>query len=69
MHGYPLDVLTVSYSIDGGSPVQIGTTTESPADVTAWFSRSAKAGILVANPGAGAPSISATFSRFSVTTP
>jgi hypothetical protein len=67
VHGYPLDVLTVSYSIDGGTPVQVGSTTESPADVTAWFSRSAKAGILVANPGAG--SIQATFSRFSVTVP
>jgi hypothetical protein len=69
VHGFPLDVLTVSYSINGGTPVQIGTTSVSPADVTAWFSRSAKAGILVANPGPGAPSLSATFTRFSVTNP
>ena len=44
--GFPLDELTVYYSIDGGTPVQIGTITEFPADVTGWFSRAAKAGIL-----------------------
>ena len=39
VHGFPLDELTVWYSINGAAPVQIGTTTEFPADVTGWFSR------------------------------
>ena len=69
VHGFPLDVLTVSYSINGGAPVQIGTTTVSPADVPSWFSRNARAGILVANPGAGAPSLTATFTKLAITTP
>ncbi|BEP14961.1 hypothetical protein acdb102_32720 [Acidothermaceae bacterium B102] len=69
VHGFPLDVLTVSYSINGAAPVQIGTTSVSPADVSTWFSRNARAGILVANPGTGAPSLTATFSKFSITSP
>jgi hypothetical protein len=63
--GFPLDQLTVWYSIDGGTLTQIGSTVEMPKDVTGWFSRQAKAGILVASPGAGVP-ITATFSQFSI---
>ncbi len=65
VHGFPLDQLTVWYSIDGGTLTQIGPTIEMPKDVTGWFSRTAKAGILVASPGAGNP-ITATFSQFSI---
>jgi hypothetical protein len=66
VHNFPLDELTVWYSINGAAPVQIGTTTVFPADVTAWFSRAGKAGILVSNSGSPTP-ITATFSKFSVT--
>lgn len=66
VHGFPLDQLTVWYSINGGPLTQIGGTIEMPQDVTGWFSRQAKAGILVASPGAGAP-ITATFSDFDIT--
>ena len=34
VHSFPLDELTAYYSINGGAPVQIGTTYKSPADVT-----------------------------------
>lgn len=65
VHGFPLDELTVWYRIDGGPLTQIGTTIEFPANVTGWFSRQAKAGILVASPGT-ATTLSATFSQFSI---
>jgi hypothetical protein len=65
VRGYPLDELTVWYSLNGGTLTQIGTTIEFPKNVSGWFSRSAKAGILVANPGT-ATSLTATFSRFSI---
>ncbi|BEP15882.1 hypothetical protein acdb102_41930 [Acidothermaceae bacterium B102] len=68
VHGFPLDELTVYYSINGATPVQIGTTTEFPADVTTWFSRAAKAGILNSNTGT-TTSITTTFSKFSITAP
>ncbi|MDX6255800.1 MAG: hypothetical protein QOJ11_2134 [Frankiales bacterium] len=68
VHGFPLDQLTVWYSINGGTLTQIGPTIKSPANVTGWFSRTAKAGILVANPGPSAPPITATFSKFAITT-
>ncbi|MDX6203687.1 MAG: hypothetical protein QOJ83_3187, partial [Frankiales bacterium] len=35
---------------------------------TGWFSRQAKAGILVSNSGSTTP-ISATFTKFAITTP
>jgi hypothetical protein len=68
VHGFPLDELTVYYSLDGAAPVQVGTTYKSPADVTGWFSRQAKAGILVSNSGSTTP-ISATFTKFAITAP
>jgi hypothetical protein len=72
VHDFPLDELTVWYSIDGGALTQIYTGTDPstgikmPQDVTGWFSRQAKAGILVASPGVGTP-ITATFSEFDIT--
>jgi hypothetical protein len=63
--GYPLDELTVWYSINGAPLTQIGTTIEFPANVTSWFSRQAKAGILVASPSSATP-ITATFNSFSI---
>jgi hypothetical protein len=39
-----------------------------PTNVTGWFSRQAKAGILDSNSGA-ATAITATFSKFSITAP
>ncbi|GAB3599996.1 hypothetical protein GCM10027586_02610 [Kineococcus gypseus] len=63
---YPLTRVTVAYSINGGAPVPIGSTAFSPADVSAWFGRSAKAGVLVSGGGSTAP-FSATFSSFAVT--
>ncbi len=66
VRGYPLDQLYVYYSVNGGTPVQVGTVAR-PADVLKWFSTSAKAGILVSGGGAAAP-ITATFSTFKVTT-
>jgi hypothetical protein len=65
--GFPLDQLTVYYSIDGGPLVQVGTA-KFPADVTGWFNRQSKAGILVSNSGSPTP-ISATFTRFAITSP
>lgn len=62
VHGFPMDELSVWYSIDGGTLTQIGPTIES-----AFYSHSAKAGILVASPSA--TPITATFSQFSITTP
>ncbi|BEP13533.1 hypothetical protein acdb102_18440 [Acidothermaceae bacterium B102] len=64
VHGYPLDEVTAAYSIDGATPVPIGAM-RSPADVTAWFSASAKAGILVSGAGSSTP-FTATFSRFAI---
>ena len=66
VRGYPLDQLSVYYSINGATPVQVGTVAR-PADVMKWFSTSAKAGILVSGGGAAAP-ITATFSTFKITT-
>jgi hypothetical protein len=47
--------------------VQIGAT-QRPKDVMRWFSTSAKAGILVSGGGSTTP-ITATFTRFAITTP
>ncbi|PRY12984.1 hypothetical protein CLV37_109172 [Kineococcus rhizosphaerae] len=66
VRGYPLDQVSVYYSIDGGAAVQIGTAPVSPADVSKWFSRSARAGVLVSGGGSSTP-YTATFSRFAVT--
>ena len=63
--GFPLDELTVYYSINGAAPVQVGTT-KFPVDVTGWFNRQSKAGILVSNTGS-ANTLTATFSKFSIT--
>ena len=65
VHGYPLDELYASYSVDGAVPVAIGSV-RSPADVTAWFSASAKAGILVSGAGSQTP-VTATFTSFAIT--
>lgn len=65
VRNYPLDEVTVSYSINGGTPVQVGTV-KMPTDVTRWFSTSAKAGILVSGGGSTTP-FTATFSRFAIT--
>ena len=67
VHGYPLDQLSVWYSINGGTLTQIGPTFKYPADVSSWFSRSAKAGILVSNTGNSTP-LTATFTQFAITT-
>jgi hypothetical protein len=66
VRGYPLDQVSVYYSINGGTAVQIGTT-QRPTDVMRWFSVAAKAGILVSGGGSTTP-ITATFSRFTITT-
>ncbi|BEP15324.1 hypothetical protein acdb102_36350 [Acidothermaceae bacterium B102] len=62
--GFPLDQLSVYYKIDGGALTSIGTV-KTPADVVTWFSRMAKAGVLVSNAGSATP-ITATFSKFSI---
>jgi Bacterial Ig-like domain/Glucose / Sorbosone dehydrogenase len=67
VHSFPLDELTVYYSLNGGALVQVGTT-KFPADVTGWFNRMSKAGILVSNSGATTP-ITATFTKFTITAP
>jgi hypothetical protein len=67
VHGYPLGEVTVYYSLNGAGLVQVGTM-KMPTDVTGWFSKQAKAGILTSNSGA-ASSITATFSKFAVTAP
>ena len=65
VHGYPLDEVTAAYSIDGAAAVPIGAM-RAPANVTAWFSASAKAGILVS--GAGSQTaVTATFTSFAIT--
>ncbi|WP_432570274.1 OmpL47-type beta-barrel domain-containing protein [Kineococcus sp. SYSU DK005] len=66
VRSYPLTQVSVSYAIDGGAPVRIGTTTVSPADVSRWFGRSAKAGVLVSGGGSTTP-YTATVSSFAVT--
>jgi hypothetical protein len=66
-HNYPLDEVSVSYSLDGAAPVQVGTV-KYPIDVTTWFSRMSKAGIEVSNSGSATP-ISETFSKFAITAP
>ena len=65
VHGYPLDEVTAAYSINGAAPVPIGQM-KSPADVTSWFSASAKAGILVSGAGSQTP-VTATFTSFAIT--
>ena len=67
VHGFPLDQLSIKYSLNGATPVAVGTV-KAPADVTGWFSRQAKAGILVSNSGTAMP-IAVTFSKFSITAP
>jgi glucose/arabinose dehydrogenase len=67
VHNFPLDQLTVSYSINGAAPVKVGTA-KAPADVTGWFNRQSKAGILVSNSGTATP-IAATFTKFAITAP
>jgi hypothetical protein len=64
--GYPLTKVRVFYAINGGTPVQIGTTSVSPKNVTAWFGRSAKAGVLVSGAGSSVP-YTATISSFAIT--
>ena len=64
---WPVAQLSVYYSLNGGPLVQVGTI-KSPRDVTTWFSRQAKAGILVSNSGSTTP-ITATFSSFAITAP
>jgi hypothetical protein len=77
VHGFPLDELTVWYSINDGPLTQIvnpvtGLSVEFPANVSGWFSRQARAGILVSSPQDSTPGapvtgpITATFSRFSI---
>jgi hypothetical protein len=68
VHGFPLDELTVYYSLDGAAPVQVGTVYKAPADVTGWFNRQSRAGILVSNSGSVNP-ITATFAKFTITAP
>ena len=65
VRNYPLDEVTVSYSLNGGTPVPVGFV-QRPADVMRWFSTSARAGILVSGGGSATP-FTATFSRFAVT--
>lgn len=67
VRGYPLDQVWGSYSINGGTPVMIGTK-QLPKDPMGWFSTSAKAGILVSSGGSSTP-ITANFTRFSITNP
>jgi hypothetical protein len=67
VHGFPLDQVSVFYSLNGGALTQVGSV-KMPADVTGWFSKQAKAGILTSNSGSSA-SIAATFSRFAITAP
>ncbi len=55
------------YSPNGGPLVLVGTV-KMPANVTGWFSRQAKAGILDSNTGSST-AITATFAKFSVTAP
>jgi glucose/arabinose dehydrogenase len=64
VRNYPLDQLTVYYSLNNGAPVQIGVV-KSPADVTRWFSTSARAGILVSGAGSNVP-FTTTFNSFSI---
>ncbi len=64
VHGYPLDELNVFYSINGATPVQVGSTVM-PANVAAWFATNAKAGIFITS-GGSATSFSDTFSEFKV---
>ena len=45
VHGFPLDQVSVFYSLNGGALTQVGSV-KMPADVTGWFSKQAKAGIL-----------------------
>jgi hypothetical protein len=59
--------LTVYYSINGATAVQVGTS-KTPATPSAWFSTSAKAGIEVSNSGTTTP-VTAIYSRFAITTP
>jgi hypothetical protein len=66
-NGFPLDEVTVWYSINGAAAVQVGTV-KYPADVSTWFSRMAKAGILATNAGTTA-TVSPTFSKFAITAP
>jgi hypothetical protein len=65
--GWPLDRVTAYYSINGGTPVQIGTF-RAPADVMRWFSTTARAGILASGGGSTTP-LTATFRSFGITTP
>jgi hypothetical protein len=63
--GFPLDPVTVYYSINGGPLTQVGTITLYPANVPGFFSRNAKAGILDSNSGTTS-TLTATFSRFTL---
>jgi hypothetical protein len=56
--------LTVFYRLNGGALVQVGTA-ELAADVSGWFTSTAKAGILDSNSGS-TTSVVATFSSFSI---
>ncbi|MGI4893931.1 MAG: OmpL47-type beta-barrel domain-containing protein [Janthinobacterium lividum] len=65
VRNYPLDQLSMYYSVNGAAPVRVGTAPVSPADVSTWFSRSARAGILVSGGGSSTP-YTATFTRFAI---
>ncbi|MEO6713993.1 MAG: hypothetical protein ABIM89_11265, partial [Mycobacteriales bacterium] len=65
VRNYPLGEVKVSYRINGGAPVAIGTVRR-PADVMRWFSTMAQAGILVSGGNSTVP-FTSTFSNFSVT--
>jgi len=65
IRNYPLDQLAVFYSLNGGTPVQVGTV-KSPADVMRWFSTVAKAGILVSGGNSTTP-FTSVFSTVSLT--
>ncbi len=67
VHGFPLDQVSVFYRLNGGALVQVASV-KMPADVTGWFSKQAKAGILTSSSGA-TTTVRPTFSAFAVTSP
>lgn len=64
VRNYPLDELTVSYSLDGAAAVPLGNAVR-PADVTGWFSTAARAGVLASGGGSTSP-FTATFASVSI---
>jgi hypothetical protein len=65
VHGYPLDEVEAFYSINGATPVQVGTYAL-PTKVVSWFAANAKAGIFVTG-GGSATSFSKAFSSLKIT--